>query len=66
MRAAKLKRTKETRASRALVPAYADVVAARDALLRAAVTARQVRGGAGWEGRAPLPTCPPASAVTPR
>jgi len=42
MRVAKLKRTKETRADRAVVPAYADVVAARDALLRQAVMARQV------------------------
>ena len=43
MRAAKLKRKKETRAERAAVPAYADIVAARDTVLRQAVASRQVR-----------------------
>jgi hypothetical protein len=49
MRAAKLKRKKETRAERAIMPPYADVVAARDVILRQAIEARQVRSrGQGW------------------
>lgn len=47
MRAAKLKRTKETRADRAHAPDYADVVAARDALLRRAVLDRRA-GNRRW------------------
>lgn len=47
MRAAKLKRKKETRTDRANVPAYKDVVNARDVLLRQAIEARQVRGTPG-------------------
>lgn len=45
MRAAKLKRKKETRAERAVVPAYTDIVAARDTVLREAIAHRQVRVG---------------------
>lgn len=44
MRAAKMRRTKETRADRAAAPDHADVVAARGALLKRAALDRRVRG----------------------
>ncbi|KAI8464917.1 MAG: Ion transport protein-domain-containing protein [Monoraphidium minutum] len=47
MRAAKLKRKKETRAERGVVPTYADIVAARDTVLRQAIAARQ-EGDRRW------------------
>jgi hypothetical protein len=59
MRAAKLKRTKETRAERSVVPAYADVVASRDVLLRQAVTSRRVRGQGEGPGPRPFSSTSP-------